>query len=596
MSTLRKTSGRWWILLCVLGVWGVLLVQSCDRDAKRKDAKSSVTEPDQGADDHADAPAGAKAKPAAATSTLPGEVKPGSVQPTSPGPKAPAVFFLAGLKGYLEPCGCSAEVLQGGIDRIVGYVDAARKLYPDTTMLDAGDMLFEFAKLEKKAVPQDKAKADVIVAAEKALHTQVTVPGELDFALGTDFYLTKMKQAGVEPIAANLSIAGKALPATKLIDVGDIKLGVVGAVNPELYKAVKNVSASDPKPAVEKAVQALRKQGATTIVLVMHGDLGATKSVLAKVAGIDFGIVGHAPRETDQVETVNGAHTLEAFDQGRYLGVLKLYQRTRGGAYTNAGAGSRTELEKVERLIKHKREQLERFPPSARQKSPPIVKRLQDDIDRFQKRAEQLRNGTVDVPAKGNAFIYRPIPMRPGLPIDEAMAQRRNAFNEHLQALQMQVEHKVPPVPKGQAFYIGSNQCANCHPTEHKFWETTKHSQAVATLQKRNKLFDQQCIGCHVVGYEKPGGSVIGKLHYKAQLGGRTIEKNLENVGCEDCHGPGSTHALHPVDKSGKPQNINATPDVTACRQCHVPEHSPKFKFDAYVKDITGPGHPMKSK
>lgn len=589
MNFISKISGRWVALLVILGLWTVVLVQACDRGAERADDNGPVAE--AGNSDN-----GEKAKEPGEVTTLPGETEPGTVQPTSPGPKAPAVFFLSGLKGYLEPCGCSAEVLLGGIDRITGYVDAAQKLYPDTAMLDAGDMLFEFAELEDHAIPQEKAKTDVIVAAQKALGTEVTVPGELDFALGTDFYKKTIEQAGVEPLAANLKIDGKAVAATKVLDLENIKLGVVGAVDPELYKGVEDVSTSEAAPSVKTAVAKLKEQGAQTIVLLMHGDLEATQNVLKAVEGIDFGVIGHGPRETDQIYEVNGAHTLEAYDQGRYLGVLKLYRRDKGEPYANAGAGSKTQIEKVQRLIEHKKKQLERFPPSKQRENPPILQRIKDDIAKREAELEELRTDDVNVPEGGNAFIYRPVPMEPGLPLNDTLTKRRNQFNENLQELQSKVEREIPAVEEGQAFFVGNQECARCHVQEQAFWEKTEHATAVETLEERNKLFDQSCIGCHVVGYEKPGGSVIGKLHYEAKLGDRTIEKNLEDVGCENCHGPGSEHVQAPIDASGNPQHIKRDPVESDCMECHVPEHSPKFNFDAYVKDITGEGHEMSTK
>src|SRR5690554_6435564 len=148
-----KQSKRWMVLLAIVGVWALFSAQSCDRTAKRADGASAAAE-----QDGALAPKEDKAKEA----ELPGETDAGSIAVESPGPSAPAVFFLAGLKGYLEPCGCSAEILLGGIERLTGYVDAARKLHPAATMLDGGDMLFEFAKIEEHDIPQVKAKADVI--------------------------------------------------------------------------------------------------------------------------------------------------------------------------------------------------------------------------------------------------------------------------------------------------------------------------------------------------------------------------------------------------------------------------------------------------
>lgn len=577
------------LTLATLGAWALLAGSACERKGEQSAAKVDARAQEKQADS---APA-----PLADThGKLPGEAAPGTIQPQSPGPEAPAVFFLSGLKGYLEPCGCSAEILLGGIERITGYVDAARKLYPATTMLDGGDMLFEFAKIGEHEVAQVKAKAEVIVAAQKRLQTQVTVPGELDFVLGPAYYLEKIKEAGVQPIAANLKIDGATLDAGRILQVGGIKLGVVGAADPALYEGLQGVEATAPVEPVRAASQALKAQGATTLILVMHGDLVATRQVLDAVDGFDFAVIGHAPRETDEVNEANGAFTLEAFDQGRYLGVLKLYERDDASPYANAGAASKSEVEKLERLIAHKRDQIERFPPSKRHENPPIIQRLRADMTDLEAQVERLRATSVDVPPTGNAFIYRPVAMQPGLPINEPMEKQREAFNQSLKSLQMQVTREVVPPEEGQPFYIGTNNCATCHVSEHEFWQKTAHARAVQTLEERDKLFDQTCISCHVVGYEKPGGSVMGTLRYEAKLGERTIEKDLENVGCESCHGPGSQHAQLPVDPSGVPQFIHRQPAVNDCMQCHVAEHSPKFNFEAYVRDITGPGHERRAK
>ncbi|MFW6057547.1 MAG: hypothetical protein ACOC9W_01715, partial [Persicimonas sp.] len=430
----------------LLPFWAVLLVQSCDRNSKRSQGSEEVAESDSAKDSAKSDKTGVKEQP-----ELPGEAEPGTIEPEDVGPEAPTLFFLAGLKGYLEPCGCSADVLLGGIDRIVGYVDAAKKLAPDSAMIDAGDMLFEFADLEEHEIPQEKAKSEVIVAAQKALGTQVTVPGERDFALGADFYLQKMEEAGVEPIGANLEIGDKQLAAHRIVELDGKKVGVIGAVDPTLYEAVDEVELREAAPAVREAVGELRGQDAETIVLVMHGEFSRMRQVLQAVDGLDFGIVGHGPRETDQVYEVDGAHTLEAYDQGRYVGVLKLYQREADAAYVNAGAGSESELEKVERALAHKKDQLERFPPSKRRENPPVLQRIRDSIEDYEQRLRELRSGEVDVPEEGNAFIYRPVPMEPGLPIDEGLRERRAEFNENLAELQANVEREVAPVEEGEA-------------------------------------------------------------------------------------------------------------------------------------------------
>src|SRR5690554_3425521 len=62
--------------------------------------------------------------------------------PEDVGPEAPAIFMMTGLKGYTEPCGCTLDVMLGGIDRIVRYVEEAQKLMPASVLVDGGDVLF----------------------------------------------------------------------------------------------------------------------------------------------------------------------------------------------------------------------------------------------------------------------------------------------------------------------------------------------------------------------------------------------------------------------------------------------------------------------
>jgi hypothetical protein len=65
--------------------------------------------------------------------------------------------------------------------------------------------------------------------------------------------------------------------------------------------------------------------------------------------------------------------------------------------------------------------------------------------------------------------------------------------------------------------------------------------------------------------------------------------KGLENVQCEACHGPGSIH----VEKRGKETpfaGLLKTPE-SLCIRCHNEKHSDTFQYEAYLRDVLGPGH-----
>jgi hypothetical protein len=112
------------------------------------------------------------------------EAAPGSKAVEDVGPPAPTLYFTAGLKGYTEPCGCTLDILLGGIDRIAGTLHEARAQALASLVLDAGDTLFDLPALEPYRVPQEKDKADVIVQALVEMGVSSTTPGPNDLALG----------------------------------------------------------------------------------------------------------------------------------------------------------------------------------------------------------------------------------------------------------------------------------------------------------------------------------------------------------------------------------------------------------------------------
>lgn len=515
-------------------------------------------------------------------------------EPRSVGPDAPALFMLSGLKGYTEPCGCTLDVMLGGIDRIAGYVGRARKLYPAVDFVDGGDLLFEAKTVEEHELAQEKAKVDLVVTGLADMKVAATVPGELDFALGTAFYLEQVKKAGITPIAANLQISGDALSPTRTTTVDGIEILYVGIVDPELYEEIEGVETSDPTAALKKLIPQI--ESADVAILLAHGEVPFAKSMLEAAPGADFALVGHGPRETDQTDAVGDAHTLEPYDQGRYLGILKLFNARDASkqSFANARTGSKAELEKIDRQIEHVNESLNRVPPATPGEEPPMLLTLRQRLERLEDRRKEIKNSAVEVPADTPAFAWRAVALEPGYEPDQKIAAARAAYNEKLRELN-DIDREVPPTPEGTPQFIGTNQCATCHAPAMKFWEETAHAKAVPTLEERNKAFDQKCIGCHVVGYEQPGGSVLGKLEYDAQIDigeqKEEIHKDLRNVGCESCHGPGEFHRAEPLDGEGKPQHIIADPAEAQCAQCHVPDHSPRFRFDVYVEQITGEGH-----
>jgi hypothetical protein len=69
------------------------------------------------------------------------------------------------------------------------------------------------------------------------------------------------------------------------------------------------------------------------------------------------------------------------------------------------------------------------------------------------------------------------------------------------------------------------------------------------------------------------------------------LHKKLENIQCETCHGAGSAH----VAGQGleEPPAILREAPSPVCTNCHNEHHSDTFNYNAYLRDVLGPGHGM---
>ena len=158
--------------------------------------------------------------------------------------------------------------------------------------------------------------------------------------------------------------------------------------------------------------------------------------------------------------------------------------------------------------------------------------------------------------------------------------------------------------------YVGINKCKMCHNKEAKGeqytkWESTKHSNAFATLSSDKALEiakkmelktapseSPECVVCHTVGFGKGGFEIKDAAFYNPaeddKEGSKAAKRmeNLKNVGCESCHGAGSGYkkkktmeAIYTGAEKADAYGL-VIPTEETCKQCHN-EKSPTFtKFD----------------
>jgi len=161
-------------------------------------------------------------------------------------------------------------------------------------------------------------------------------------------------------------------------------------------------------------------------------------------------------------------------------------------------------------------------------------------------------------------------------PIESLLAEE---YLERLRERNVLETYPRRPHPSGARF-LGAEACKQCHPNTYEKWASTKHSLAYKAIQsgpRGNRTMDAECVSCHTTGFGYESGFVTAELtpHLKAQQ-------------CENCHGPGSSHATDPLNTDYL-QEIALTADFARqnlCRKCHDADNDPHFEFDPYYSQI----------
>ncbi len=136
------------------------------------------------------------------------------------------------------------------------------------------------------------------------------------------------------------------------------------------------------------------------------------------------------------------------------------------------------------------------------------------------------------------------------------------ANTPHLQAGGKPLFFDEPLEREAQNVYVGSQACKECHQKEFEQWSHTSHAATFNTLLTVGRHFYPDCVSCHVTGFGYSSGYQIGNSE----------RKQLAEVGCETCHGPGKGHTYTPLKT-----NIRGRVEARICMECHTPEHSPGF-------------------
>jgi len=325
-----------------------------------------------------------------------------------------------------------------------------------------------------------------------------------DLRIGIDDLKTYEK-GGLPLICANLvNEKGEAVfPGWKTFQVEDEKVGVLAVTDKTAQRSSfmpDGYHWSDVDEATTKGVAELKNEGCDQIVLLYGGRRNKAVELAEKTPDVNLVFYGNSSSSLrTPVVTDAGSHVVTAANRGKDLGEITLTSQL-GGSFDYSDFT-------IHELDKN-------FPGD-----PEIQKRVDDYLAKAGERKKREK-------------------------LVKELA-RKNSENESSEA------------------FTGTETCKRCHIHEYDIWSKNPHANAMASLEDKFEESNPDCIGCHVTGWNMPGGYGMDQRN----------NQMLQSVQCEACHGYGTTH-----DRQG---GILAEAK-NSCVRCHDTEQDPDFDFGSY--------------
>jgi hypothetical protein len=410
-----------------------------------------------------------------------------------------AIVLSGEQRGYLQPCGCSRPQL-GGMARRYNFIQSLKRRGWPVAAVDLGDLAPAGNSPQKmlKYVTAMKGLDRMGYAAVSVGQNELAMP--LIEALGN----YTLNNPTPHVLAANLSQEGPGRIFRGLLHSWEIlspkggpRVGVTALLGASVVQKVKDPSLQ-LVPRLRPLLGELRDQKVDWVLLLYQGSLAEARACAAFCARCRqedptlpavraiLCLSGEEDEPPGMPDRVGATLIIHLGHKARYVGVL--------GVFRSSDTQQPWELRYQLVPIGEEYETKE-----GEEVSNPLLALMEDYAREVQ---------------RGNYLAKYPRSLHP-----------------------VQVAF-----PDREPEYVGSEACRDCHQEEYRVWKNSAHAHAYRSLENARRpslrQYDGECVICHVVGFA-----------YKTGFSNEKDTPHLKNVGCENCHGPGSAHIARPRDK-----------------------------------------------
>jgi 2',3'-cyclic-nucleotide 2'-phosphodiesterase (5'-nucleotidase family) len=398
-------------------------------------------------------------------------------------------------------------------------------------LLDAGNLLF---KRPTVAHPQELLTASGVMDIYRLMAYDAVAVGPNDLAAGMGF-LKKSELKDFPWLSANLRDKNQTpiFPPARIIERGGIRIGIIGLTG-QVAAGSLETSVVDWRTVLPEQLDRLSKDCQLVIVL-SNLPVEDNAEVVQKYPQVHVLIAAGQQPGNVMPRVDNGTLVTQTMNQGKNLGVLNL-DWVPGTSWA-------------------------------------VNRDLEGQIA-SEKNAQKRQS----------SFTSVVIPLTKNLQEDPRIAAQiqhiKEQINTHNQAATTTDTRQNSAGSETFSGLVGFTRCQECHQTQARFWQTTRHAQSYTTLQRQQQNFNGDCLPCHITGNPPASGTSAPAPAEPLP----TPSPGLQAVGCEVCHGPGPAHVDSP-ENIKPPRKV----DEKICVSCHTKERDPHFDYRQKITKVSCP-------
>ncbi len=418
------------------------------------------------------------------------------------------------------------------------------------------------------------------------MHYDAVAVGTYDLAAGIAFLQDQAARADFAWLSANLvrkSDLKPLFPASLIRRVGNLSVGVIGLTE---YDGSDRFAENEdalllPWQKVLPDIVADLTARCDLIILLANNPLKQNRMIAESFPDVHI-IIQSSPR-SDNVEPLmyNKCLIAQTGKQGKFLGWMQIsWQKSktwgRQGTVKEL-ATKKQELDGINGRISRleRREPSEELPANAGYQNMLAAReKLLSEIIFLENELQALKESGQAPSTFENHFVTLDVSLPDQPEVKKIVDATKKSINEagRNQADESAGSPAPPELQLEKLPFTGWMTCALCHAKQTAFWEKTGHASAYASLAEQEQQYNLDCLPCHVTAEYKD----IKISDNDAVL--LSLPVQMQQVGCEVCHGPGKGHAA-----SQAPAAVSRIPDESICIRCHTSERDEAFN---YVNDV----------